>query len=50
MKDEDSPQLDATESVPAAIDLARKSGLIGAICSGVGDLSTSPQHFDGFGR
>ncbi len=36
--------------MPTAADLARKAGIIGCIDSGVGDLSTNPDHMEGFGR
>jgi predicted DNA-binding protein len=42
-------RLAVTEPVPAAYQKAKKSGIIGGIRSGIGDLSTNPKHFDGFG-
>ena len=42
-------RLAVTEPVPPAYKKAKKSGIIGAIRSGIGDLSTNPKHFDGFG-
>jgi metal-responsive CopG/Arc/MetJ family transcriptional regulator len=31
-------------------ELARKSGLVGAVKDGAADLSTNRKHFEGFGR
>lgn len=43
-------KLTADEHVSTAYDLVAKAGLIGAVRSGVGDLSTKHKHFDGFGE
>lgn len=43
-------QLAAEENAPTAYELFEKAGLIGAIRSGIPDLSTNPKHFDGFGK
>ncbi len=36
--------------MPTCYDLAEQSGLIGCVKSGKGDLSTNPEHLDGFGK
>ncbi len=43
-------QLAAEDDALTAYDHAKKAGLIGAIKAAPPDLSTNPQHFDGFGR
>jgi predicted DNA-binding protein len=43
-------ELASVETSPTAYDLARRSGLIGAVRSGIRDLSTNPRHLDGFGQ
>ena len=35
---------------PTAFDLAQRAGIIGLVKDAPVDLSTNPQHFDGFGR
>jgi predicted DNA-binding antitoxin AbrB/MazE fold protein len=38
-----------TDAVASCYDLAQKAGLIGALKDGPSDLSTNPEHFQGFG-
>ena len=44
---------DVTQTPPSAAvtcyDLAQRAGMIGALKDGPSDLSTNPQHFEGFG-
>ena len=35
---------------PTAYDVALKAGWIGCCDSGIGDLSTNPEHMEGFGQ
>jgi hypothetical protein len=43
-------QLAVQDDAPTAYEHAKKAGLIGVVKAAPRDLSTNPQHFDGFGR
>ncbi len=43
-------RLEAPGVSEAALDLARRAGLIGCVEKGPSDLSTNRKHFEGFGR
>lgn len=42
-------QLAAYDDTPTAYEYAKRAGLVGAVRGASRDLSTNPQHFDGFG-
>ena len=43
-------QFAAEDQESTAYELAERSGLIGVVSRAPKDLSTNPQHFEGFGR
>jgi hypothetical protein len=42
-------QLSVGDTAPTAYELSKKGGLIGIVRGAPRDLSTNPEHFDGFG-
>jgi predicted DNA-binding protein len=36
--------------IESCYDLAKRTGFLGCVSTGIGDLSTNPKHMEGFGR